>query len=79
MRTDLEALKARHFATLVLDEAQALKNPASQRARAVLELDAGFTLALTGTPLENRLAELWSLYRTIAPGLLPAGNRAPAY
>jgi superfamily II DNA or RNA helicase len=70
MARDLEALKARHFATLVLDEAQALKNPASQRARAVLELDAGFTLALTGTPLENRLAELWSLYRVIAPGLL---------
>jgi len=70
MVRDLEELRAQRFATVVLDEAQALKNPTSQRARAVLELDAGFTLAMTGTPLENRLAELWSLYRIIAPGLL---------
>ena len=56
--------------TLVFDEAQALKNPKSQRALAAIELSADFRLALTGTPLENRTRELWSLFRVIAPGLL---------
>jgi superfamily II DNA or RNA helicase len=75
MARDAEALGQTRFATLVLDEAHALKNPDSQRARAALELRADFTLALTGTPLENRLAELWSLYRIIAPGLLGSWQR----
>jgi superfamily II DNA or RNA helicase len=58
------------FATLVLDEAQALKNATTQRARAARALDAEFRFALTGTPLENHLGELWSLYRIVFPGLL---------
>jgi hypothetical protein len=65
-----QALAARPFATLILDEAQALKNPATQRARAARGLDASFRLALTGTPLENHLGELWSLYSIVSPGLL---------
>ena len=58
------------FATLVLDEAQAIKNPATQRAKAVFGLQAEFRFALTGTPLENRTGELWSLFRAVLPGLL---------
>jgi superfamily II DNA or RNA helicase len=67
---DAEALAAIKFATLVLDEAQALKNPTTHRARAARRLDAGFRLALSGTPLENHLGELWSLYAILCPGLL---------
>ncbi len=67
---DLERFKAVRFGTLVLDEAQAVKNAATRRARAVRELDAGFRVALTGTPVENHLGELWSLYRIVFPGLL---------
>jgi superfamily II DNA or RNA helicase len=65
-----EAFAAVPFATLVLDEAQAIKNSATQRAQAVRRLDAQFRLALSGTPLENHLGELWSLFRVINPGLL---------
>jgi superfamily II DNA or RNA helicase len=64
------ALAERQFATLVLDEAQAVKNASTRRAQAVHALQADFRLALTGTPVENRVGELWSLFRTIAPGLL---------
>ena len=65
-----EQLKARRFATLVVDEAQALKNPATRRARAVRDLAADWRVALTGTPIENHLGELWSLFRVLTPGLL---------
>jgi SNF2 family DNA or RNA helicase len=65
-----EELKGRRFATLVLDEAQAVKNPATRRARAARDLDAEWKLALTGTPVENHLGELWSLFRILTPGLL---------
>ncbi len=63
------------FGTLILDEAQAIKNPATQRARAAGALQADFRVALTGTPVENRLAELWSLFRIIVPGLLGSWDR----
>ncbi|HEX8821699.1 MAG TPA: SNF2-related protein, partial [Archangium sp.] len=58
------------FATLVLDEAQAVKNPDTARAKAVRALKAEARIALSGTPVENRLSELWSLYRLVFPGLL---------
>ncbi|MEW5850321.1 MAG: DEAD/DEAH box helicase, partial [Myxococcota bacterium] len=67
---ELSRLAARTWATLVVDEAQAVKNVNTQRAQACRELDAAFRLALTGTPLENHLGELWSLYRVVFPGLL---------
>ncbi len=67
---DAERFASRTFATLVLDEAQAVKNASTRRARAVRELQADFRLALTGTPLENHLGELWSLFRVVVPGLL---------
>jgi hypothetical protein len=59
-----------HFSTLVLDEAHALKNAATQRARNVRTLRADFVVGLTGTPVENHLGELWSLYRVVMPTLL---------
>jgi len=58
------------LATLVLDEAQALKNPQTQRARAVRRLRADARVALSGTPMENHLGELWSLFSVLNPGLL---------
>jgi len=54
----------------VLDEAQAIKNPATRRAKAALALQGDFRLALTGTPIENRLGELWSIMGFCNPGLL---------
>ena len=67
---DIEILAARPFATLVIDEAQALKNATTHRAKAARRLDAGFRVALSGTPLENHLGELWSLFAIVFPGLL---------
>ncbi len=67
---DAEALGAIPFASLVLDEAQAIKNATTERARALRGLKADWRLALTGTPIENALAELWSLFRVVSPGLL---------
>jgi SNF2 family DNA or RNA helicase len=67
---DADKLAATKFATLVVDEAQALKNPNTRRARAARMLDADFRVALSGTPFENHLGELWSLFSVIFPGLL---------
>jgi superfamily II DNA or RNA helicase len=72
---DAEAFAARSWATLVLDEAQALKNAATQRVQAVAGLQAGFRLALSGTPVENRLADLWSIMNLLNPGLLGSAAR----
>jgi superfamily II DNA or RNA helicase len=54
----------------VLDEAQAIKNPGARQTRAVKQLKAGARLALTGTPVENRLGDLWSIFDFVNPGLL---------
>ncbi|HMG54474.1 MAG TPA: DEAD/DEAH box helicase [Kofleriaceae bacterium] len=67
---DAERLRGITFATLVLDEAQAVKNAQTQRARAARGLRAEFRVALSGTPLENHLGELWSLFAAVFPGLL---------
>ena len=67
---DADALAGVKLATLVVDEAQALKNAQTQRARAARKLDAQFRLALSGTPLENHLGELWSVFAIVFPGLL---------
>ena len=70
LRLDAKALSARAWNAVVLDEAQAIKNPDSQTARAAYALPASFRLALTGTPVENRLEELWSLMHFTNRGLL---------
>jgi SNF2 family DNA or RNA helicase len=68
--TDAEALADVAFGTLVLDEAQAVKNAATERAKALRGLNTRWRLGLTGTPVENHIGELWSLFRVISPGLL---------
>ena len=70
LRLDGEALSRRRFDAVVIDEAQAIKNPDSQVARAAYALNADFRLAMTGTPVENRLDELWSLMHFANRGLL---------
>ena len=75
LQIDSEAFAAQPWATLVLDEAQALKNAATKRAKAVAALQADFRLALTGTPVENRLADLWSIMNLLNPGLLGSSTR----
>ncbi len=63
-------LKERKFATIVLDEAQAIKNRAAKRSRAAMELKGDFKIITTGTPIENHLGELWNLFNFLNPGLL---------
>ncbi|WP_164019758.1 DEAD/DEAH box helicase [Pyxidicoccus trucidator] len=70
MRLDAAVLGAKTWDTVVLDEAQAIKNPDSQVARAAYGLQASFRVALSGTPIENRLEELWSLMHFTNQGLL---------
>jgi len=70
LRLDSDRLAARRWSTVILDEAQAIKNPDSQAARAAYALEADFRIALSGTPLENRLDELWSLAHFTNRGLL---------
>jgi SNF2 family DNA or RNA helicase len=65
-----ESLAGRDWQMVVLDEAQAIKNADTRRAQAVQTLRAGFRLALTGTPVENYLDELWSLFGFVNPGVL---------
>ena len=74
MRLDLEALAAVVWDTVVLDEAQTIKNPASQVARAAFSLKARWRLTLTGTPVENRLDDLWSQMHFTNPGLWAVGR-----
>jgi superfamily II DNA or RNA helicase len=64
------ALTTRSWNVVVLDEAQAIKNPGAKQTRATKALRARFRLALTGTPVENRLGDLWSLFDFTSPGLL---------
>lgn len=70
----LPALAERRWNLVALDEAQAIKNPGAQQTRAAKALRARARIALTGTPVENRAADLWSLFDFINPGLL--GTRA---
>ena len=70
LRRDVEEYAPLHLSRVVLDEAQYIKNPMAQVTRAVKCLDADVRLALTGTPIENRLAELWSIFDFLMPGYL---------
>ncbi len=71
---DIDALAAVSWDRLLLDEAQDVKNPATKRARALRRLPARRRVAMTGTPIENRLNELWALMDLVNPGLL--GSRS---
>jgi superfamily II DNA or RNA helicase len=70
LRLDIEDIEAIEWDAVVLDEAQAIKNPASQVTRAAYRLEAGFRLSLSGTPVENRLDEMWSQMHFANRGLL---------
>ena len=70
LRSDASELTARRWDIVVLDEAQAIKNSDSQTARAAFQLSGAFRVALSGTPVENRLEELWSVMNFVNPGLL---------
>ncbi|MEM7351950.1 MAG: SNF2-related protein [Acidobacteriota bacterium] len=70
LRRDIGYLATVEFDTVILDEAQAIKNPTSQTAKASRLLNGRYRLALTGTPIENHLGELGSLFEFLNPGLL---------
>lgn len=72
LRLERDAFARHHFGGLVLDEAQQVKNHVSKTYAAVRCLNADFRLAVTGTPFENRLMELWALLSITAPGLYPS-------
>jgi hypothetical protein len=63
-------LRRHHWRLAILDEAQAIKNSGTKQTRAVKELTAGGRIAMTGTPVENRLSDLWSIFDFLNPGLL---------
>ncbi|MDG5816639.1 SNF2-related protein [Chitinispirillales bacterium ANBcel5] len=70
MVRDLNQVMTKKFNYLILDEAQAIKNPTSQVSRAIRQIKAKHKLALSGTPIENNLSELWSLFTFLNPGML---------
>ena len=72
-------LESVSWTLLVLDEAQAIKNPGARQTRAVKRLRAKARIALTGTPVENRLSDLWSLFDFLCPGLLGSLARFSAF
>ncbi len=72
---DIDALAAVQWTTVVLDEAQMIKNAGTKAAKAVRRLPAAQKLALTGTPVENRLSELWAILDAVNPGLLGSRQR----
>ncbi len=82
LQSESKALQAIHWTSIVADEAQAFKNAATKRSRAVMGLNGDFKMIATGTPIENHLGELWNLFAFINPGLLgtrEAFNKKFAY
>ncbi len=70
LQQDSDAFAACRWHSVVLDEAQAIKNAQTKRSQAVMALQSDFRVVATGTPVENHLGELWNLFRFINPGLL---------
>lgn len=75
LRRDSKWYKEMEFSAMVIDEAQYIKNHTTQNAKAVKSIQASFRLALTGTPIENRLSELWSIFDFLMPGFLYSYTR----
>jgi len=75
----VEALRSREWSLAILDEAQAIKNPGARQTQAVKALKARARIALTGTPVENRLGDLWSIYDFLDPGLLGSAREFSAF
>ena len=74
MRADIALLREIEFDTVILDEAQAIKNASSESAKAARLLRGEHRLALSGTPIENHIGELWSLFEFLNPGMLGAAS-----
>ncbi len=74
-----DGLRSLDWNLAILDEAQAIKNPVARQTRAVKELKAAQRIVLTGTPIENRLGDLWSLFDYLNPGLLGSARRFSAF
>jgi len=70
LHRDFETLKSVSWAGIVLDEAQNIKNPETKQAKAACALEAGYRIALTGTPVENNVGDLWSIMEFLNPGFL---------
>jgi len=70
LQQDADQFIEKHWATIVLDEAQAIKNINAKRTKTAHKLQGDFKLVTTGTPIENHLGELWSIFRFLNPGLL---------
>ncbi|WP_432798761.1 SNF2-related protein [Poriferisphaera sp. WC338] len=75
MRRDIEELQHQEFDYIILDEAQAIKNASSQSAKSARILGGRHRLALTGTPIENHLGDLWSIFEFLNPGMLGSNAR----
>ncbi|MBZ0276225.1 MAG: DEAD/DEAH box helicase family protein, partial [Anaerolineae bacterium] len=70
LHRDMDFIKKVKWSSFTLDEAQNIKNPATKQAQAARSIEAQYRLALTGTPVENRLTELWSIFNFLNPGYL---------
>lgn len=70
LKRDIEYYEGKHFGCEIIDEAQYIKNVSTQAAKAVKAIDSRTRFALTGTPIENRLSELWSIFEYLMPGYL---------
>jgi hypothetical protein len=79
MAIRLAWLKEVDWSLAILDEAQAIKNPGARQSRAVRELRCRHRIALSGTPIENRLSDLWSLFDFLCPGLLGGAREFAAF
>jgi non-specific serine/threonine protein kinase len=79
MALRLAWIKELNWNLVVLDEAQAIKNPGARQSRAVRELRCRHRIALSGTPIENRLSDLWSLFDFLCPGLLGGAREFAAF
>ncbi len=71
LRIDVDLYKDKDFHAIILDEAQAIKNHATQTAQAAVELHSDRRFALTGTPIENSLDDLWSIFHFVFPSMFP--------
>jgi non-specific serine/threonine protein kinase len=79
MASRLEQLSRDRWDLLIIDEAQAIKNPAVKQTKAVKRLQSGVRIALTGTPIENRLSDLWSIFDFLNAGLLGSPKEFKAF
>lgn len=74
-RQDIESYQAKVFDYLILDEAQMMKNTQSKLAQYLRQFEVKRCFALSGTPIENKLLEIWSIFQVVMPGLLPSKNQ----